>query len=139
MTEQAQGTSPLGIPGSPEAERRRWWHKLSRTISDLDAEELRLRAQMMGATPVADCALGQRSTVAGVLRAVTLRPREGVPAVLAELYDGSGSVLLIWLGRRRIVGIDPGRVVAADGRINARGDLRVMFNPRYRLLRGSDD
>mgnify|MGYP006189315163 CR=1 FL=1 len=34
-------------------------------------------------------------------------PSSHVPAVEAELYDGSGQVRLVWLGRRQILGITP--------------------------------
>ena len=50
-----------------------------------------------------------------------------------ELYDGTGAVTLIWLGRRRIAGIEPGRAMRVEGRIGVHDDVRVMFNPRYDL------
>jgi hypothetical protein len=65
---------------------------------------------------------------------VTLQPRAGVPALEAELYDGSGVLTLIWLGRRRIGGIDCGRKLTATGRIATMEGRRVMFNPQYELL-----
>ena len=36
-------------------------------------------------------------------------PRGGAPALEAELYDGSDVIDLVWLGRRQIAGIEPGR------------------------------
>ena len=71
--------------------------------------------------------------VQGSLRTVTLRPRGGVPALEAELYDGTGLLTLVWLGRRRIAGIEPGRQIKVVGRIGVPQDARVMFNPRYEL------
>ena len=59
------------------------------------------------------CRDREQVRVAGTLRTVTLRPRAGVPALVAELYDGSGSISLVWLGRRQIPGIEPGRAVIA--------------------------
>jgi hypothetical protein len=56
-----------------------------------------------------------------------------VPALEAELWDGSGLITLVWLGRRRIAGIEPGRSVKVTGRVGAQDKLRVMFNPRYEL------
>ena len=56
----------------------------------------------------------------GTLRTVTLRPRGGVPALEAELYDGSGTIVLVWLGRRRITGIEPGRSIQVIGRLGSR-------------------
>jgi hypothetical protein len=64
---------------------------------------------------------------------VTLRPRGGVPALEAELYDGSGLITLVWLGRRRIAGIEPGRAVKVVGRVGIHERRRIMFNPKYEL------
>ena len=46
--------------------------------------------------------------LSGTLRTVTLRPRGGVPALEAELDDGTGVIIVVWLGRRRIAGIGAG-------------------------------
>lgn len=73
-------------------------------------------------------------TLRGTLRTVTLRPRGGVPALEAELYDGSGAITVIWLGRRRIAGIGPGRSIQVSGRIGVHDHQRVMYNPRYELI-----
>lgn len=70
----------------------------------------------------------------GTLRTVTLRPRGGVPALEAELYDGTGTLTLVWLGRRRIAGIGPGRAIEVSGRIGSHDGDRVIYNPRYELL-----
>ncbi len=56
-----------------------------------------------------------------------------MPALEAELFDGSGVVLLVWLGRRRITGISPGRSIAVEGRIGVHDGHRVLYNPRYEL------
>ena len=60
-------------------------------------------------------------------------PRAGVPALVAELYDGTGSMALIWLGRRQIPGIEPGRSLIGYGRVTRDGEQPVIFNPRYEL------
>ena len=65
---------------------------------------------------------------------ITVRPRGGVPALEAELYDGSGVILVVWLGRRRIAGIDPGRSMQVRGRIGVHDGQRTIYNPRYELM-----
>ena len=65
---------------------------------------------------------------------MTLRPRGGVPALEAELFDGSDALTVVWLGRRRITGIAPGRALRIEGRIGVQDKTRIMFNPRYELL-----
>ncbi len=70
----------------------------------------------------------------GTLRTVTLRPRGGVPALEAELADGTGSIILVWLGRRRIIGVGAGAAMRVQGRIGLHDGARTMYNPRYELI-----
>lgn len=112
---------------------RRALHRLAAHPGQLDAEQLRHHATTLGAEPVRACSDRDRVCVAGTLRAVTLRPVGGVPTVEAELWDGTGSISLVWLGRRRIGGIGPGRVLVARGRLGSVDGRRVMYNPVYEL------
>ncbi|GAB3258198.1 OB-fold nucleic acid binding domain-containing protein [Alteromonas gracilis] len=98
-----------------------------------EARDLRRDSEEAGLVPIADAPDRELVTVQGTLRTVTLRPRGGTPALEADLYDGSEVLTLIWLGRRRITGIAPGRKVEVTGRIGRVGDNRVLYNPRYRL------
>jgi hypothetical protein len=108
-------------------------HKLTAETQELDAGDLQKQVEQAGATKVTECGERVPVTVYGVIRAVTIRPRAGVPALEAELYDGSGTVTLVWLGRRTITGLDAGRRVRATGRITTDG-RRLMYNPRYDLV-----
>jgi hypothetical protein len=116
--------------------------KLRRTISnwanpsDQDAHHLRQEyaASTNATCSIADAPDRQRVKLNGSLRTVTLRPRAGIPALEAELNDGSGVITVVWLGRRRIAGIDPGRAISVEGRIGAHDGMRVMYNPRYELM-----
>ncbi len=80
-------------------------------------------------------AQGERCSVDvhGVLRSVTLEPVGGAPALRAELYDGSEALTLVFLGRRQIAGIEPGRRLTAHGRVGRRDGQRIIYNPRYEL------
>lgn len=122
---------------TPAPARRGWLGRVVRrlTVDDdaLDAEDLLDDVEQRGAKPVATCAQGQPVTVTGRLRSVVYTPRDTVPTVNAELYDGSGSVHLLWLGRSRIAGIEPGRALIARGRVAEQDGLKVIFNPWYEL------
>jgi hypothetical protein len=98
-----------------------------------DARELRQDTRKAGLLCIADAPLREKVVVQGTLKTVTLRPRGGVPALEAELYDGTGSINVIWLGRRRITGISPGRGIRVEGRIGLQDGEAIMFNPRYSL------
>ncbi len=100
---------------------------------EADNAELRSESSAAGATAVDKCSIGKPVCVAGTLRAVVLRPLAGVPTLEAELYDGTGTVTLVWLGRRRIRGIDPGRTLVARGRLTRRSGQPTLFNPEYEL------
>lgn len=101
---------------------------------DRHARELRETFAESGVDTIAEAPDRERVRLRGTLRTVTLRPRGGVPALEAELYDGSGVITVVWLGRRRISGISPGRAIQVEGRIGAGEGARVMYNPRYELI-----
>ena len=71
--------------------------------------------------------------VAGTLRTVTLRPRGPSLTMEADLWDGTGSVTLVWLGRRDIAGIRPGRRIVVRGRVARIKGERTIYNPVYEL------
>jgi hypothetical protein len=98
-----------------------------------EARELRKDTRKAGLVAINDAPDRERVVVQGTLKTVTLRPRGGVPALEAELYDGSGAISVVWLGRRRIGGITPGRAIRVEGRIGVQDQQRVMYNPRYSL------
>ncbi len=109
-------------------------HRLSSSDETLEAEDLLESSGRLGGTPVQDLPDRHSACVCGTLRSVTLRPRAGVPALVAELYDGSGTLYVVWLGRRHIAGIDAGRRIRVRGRVAQRDGRPVMFNPWYDLL-----
>lgn len=112
---------------------RRAMQRFGSSQTDLEARELQQDVQTTGCARIADAVDRQRVELTGTLKTVTLRPRSGTPALEAELYDGSGTVLLVWLGRRRIVGVEPGAALTVNGRVGQQGPNRVIFNPRYEL------
>jgi amino acid transporter len=71
--------------------------------------------------------------LAGTLREVTLRPRGTSLTMEADLWDGTGRVKLVWLGRRDIPGIEPGRRIVVRGRLATVKGERAIFNPSYDL------
>jgi len=83
--------------------------------------------------PMGDIAAGQSVAVTGRLKTVTFTPCTNLPLLEAVLYDGSDMITLVWLGRRRIAGIEPGRVLTARGRVAIREERKVIYNPHYTL------
>lgn len=122
-----------GEVGNEPGRLKRALQRFTADEEDVDSAELRSETSSIGATAVNLCSVGSPVCVAGTLRAVVLRPLAGVPTLEAELYDGTGTVTLVWLGRRRIRGIDPGRTLVARGRLTRRDGQATLFNPAYEL------
>ena len=104
----------------------------------LHAADLQADCRDQGATPIADTVAHDYVDVAGTLRTVTLRPRGTSLTMEADLWDGTGSVTLIWLGRRDIPGIRPGRRITVHGRVAQVKDERTIYNPSYQLQPGPE-
>lgn len=121
--------------GGTEGRFRRLMRRLTTEASELDADDLSRAVERSDAFRTCDCQLGQEVTVLGRLRSVELCPREAVATLEAELYDGTDDITLVWLGRRRIPGIEPGRTLRASGRVAVREGRKVLYNPYYELQR----
>ncbi len=109
-------------------------HRLTASASRLDADELKSRVEDMECVHVEHLERGKPAKVVGRLRSVRYMPNETVPTLEAELFDGSETLMLVWLGRRRISGIEPGRRIVARGRVGLYDGKPAIYNPWYELL-----
>lgn len=112
------------------------WHRWTRSQEQAEADELQRRVHNttdVGVDTISRCTPGSNVTVTGVVRSVTLRPRTTTPALEIELYDGSGTISVIWLGRRRIPGIEAGRSMVVRGRLTCNTEKPTIYNPLYKL------
>lgn len=112
----------------------RWIRRLTSDEGELEANSLSVEAAASGARPASDCCAGEKVEILGKLRTVELQPCDSLAALVAELYDGTDAVDLVWLGRRSIPGIEAGRLIRVTGRIAIRGGHKAMYNPSYRLM-----
>ena len=112
-------------------------HRLTASTHQLDAVELQSEVERMSCTKLADVRTGQVVVTGGRLRAVVYTPSENVPTLEAELFDGAGSIVLVWLGRRRIAGLEPGRRIIARGRVGEHQGRPAIYNPWYELQCGT--
>ncbi|MCL2780694.1 MAG: OB-fold nucleic acid binding domain-containing protein [Actinomycetia bacterium] len=122
------------MPARPLSRLRR----LTADVHALDADELRGDVRRQEATPINEARRGARVTVTGRIRSVVYTPRETVPTFSAELFDGSAAIDLVWVGRRRVPGVEPGRSVFVHGRVGVHEDRLAIYNPRYELRDAGD-
>lgn len=129
----ASTTPPAEEPGRPH-----WWQRVADRIAPsattIEAGELRTKFTTLDTTEISRCPLAVPVRVGGTVRSLVLRSRGQVPALEVELYDGSESLTVVFLGRRAIRGITPGRGLIVTGRVTRRSSDYVMYNPMYELL-----
>ena len=66
-------------------------------------------------------------------------PPEAATANLeCTLVDGTGAILLVFQGRRRIPGIQQGARLVAQGMVGAWEGRLAILNPDYELIAGPD-
>jgi amino acid transporter len=126
------------VPAAGPADSMPPLQRLTAGTEALHAADLQAECREEGATPIADTATHDYVDVAGTLRTVTLRPRGTSLTMEADLWDGTGSVTLVWLGRRDIPGIRPGRHIEVHGRLAQIKDERTIYNPSYELRPGPE-
>ena len=89
-----------------------------------------------GAQRAIDCQRGQEVTMVGTLRSVEANAKGCAGGVKAELFDGTDAVSLVWLGQRRIAGIEPGRTLRVHGRLGKlENGAKAIYNPHYEIQR----
>jgi amino acid transporter len=124
-----------GAGSGPRLRKLPVLRRLTAAKDDLHAHELQAEMEVSHprVTPISEVVDREVAEVAGTLRTVTLRPRGASLTMEADLYDGSGNITLVWLGRRDIPGIKPGRKIEVRGRVSRiRGELTI-YNPDYEL------
>lgn len=107
--------------------------KRAKAVEAVEAAEMHAKGDAPSVEKIASCAPGEKVTVEGVLRSVSLVPRSHAPVVEAELDDGTGIITVAWLGRRTIHGIDAGRRIVVCGRLTCNTEKPTIYNPRYEL------
>jgi hypothetical protein len=67
-----------------------------------------------------------------------VQPWGGNPALECSLVDSSGSITLVFFGRRAIPGIRLGTVLTAEGVAGSHHGMRAILNPIYTIVTTPD-
>lgn len=108
---------------------------LSKSAAQHEADEIRALSRQEGVTSVDTLRPRDLATVRGTIHSVEVPPASSVPAVVVEVFDGTGSVDLVFLGRRAVPGLVTGALLQASGRVGLgpRRRLRI-YNPAYEIV-----
>src|SRR4051812_32774721 len=108
--------------------------RLTKPVEEIDREQLTAFCDARHLAAMDDIAPRKRVKVGGEVRSVRIVPRAGAPALEVTVSDGRGSIVAVFLGRRKIAGMSPGRKVAFEGVAARNGKRYLVFNPIYELL-----
>ncbi|HEU5271760.1 MAG TPA: amino acid permease [Jatrophihabitans sp.] len=86
-----------------------------------------------GITPIAGVKWKQRVTIEGRIKIVQVGTAAG-KSLEAQVFDDTGGIRLLFFGRTRIPGIDPGALVRVTGTVGEYKGHLALANPRYELL-----
>jgi hypothetical protein len=87
-----------------------------------------------GQSPIEVAQHRRRVTIAGRVHAVRVQPRAGVATLECTIIDGTGSMTVVFLGRRDYPGLHTGRRVVVEGIVGEHHGRLAMLNPRLELL-----
>lgn len=108
--------------------------RLTKPVEELDRQDLATWCDREQTCSIADAETRRPVRLAGEVRSVRIVPRAGADALEATVYDGRASVTAVFLGRRKISGITPGRRIVIEGVMTIDNRQRVMYNPIYTLV-----
>ncbi len=95
-------------------------------------------ARSQGTVPIDQAGWRQRVRVAGRVKSVRVQPRAGSANLECVLADDTGRLLLVFQGRRRIPGIQPGARLVAEGMVGDWAHRQAILNPDYELVAGPE-
>ena len=113
---------------------RKAMERLRTPVDELDRKALREYCDRLGVTPMDKISPRTPISVAGEIRTVRIVPRAGAPALEVTVSDGRGAVVAVFLGRRKLAGMSPGRRVFLNGFVGVDGRRLLIYNPEYELL-----
>ncbi len=126
---------PIDAGGRSGSGARKDGGRKPTAVSQAD-DELARRAG--AAQPISSVTSRQRVRVAGRVKSVRVQPRAGTSNLECVLDDGTGGLLLVFQGRPKISGIEPGARLVAEGMVGAWGRRPAMLNPYFELVSGAD-
>jgi RecG-like helicase len=109
---------------------RRFLDKLTESDEARLAEEVREWAETVpGTVRIAHAPMRRRVKIAGVIRRLTVFPMEDNESLEALVSDGTGEIVVQFMGRRAIGGLGLGTRVIVEGVLGEQRGTPRMINP----------
>ena len=93
-----------------------------------------LARRATGTTPINEVKFRVRARVAGRIRSLRVQTAKGTTNLECEITDDTGKLLLVFQGRPRIPGIEPGARLIVEGMVGSWSRRLAILNPDYELV-----
>jgi hypothetical protein len=120
---------PFRVRGAPARRTPNLRHPrlAEKPTADLDAPA--------GSVPISPIIPRQRAKVAGRVRSTQVQPRSGIPTLELTIIANAGDrLVVVFFGRRRIAGVQPGARVSVEGMVGSRSGRLSVLNPAYEIV-----
>ena len=110
---------------------RRFLDRLAESDGTRLAADIRTWAEKVpGTVRIGDAPPRDRVKIAGVIKRITVFPMQGQESLEALVSDGTGEIIVVFMGRRGIGGLTLGTRVVVEGVIGVQHGTARMINPR---------
>jgi amino acid transporter len=93
-----------------------------------------LERRAIGTVPISSVTFRKRVRVAGRIRSLRVQTAKGTTNLECVITDDSGYLLLVFQGRPKIPGIEPGARLIVEGMVGSWSRRLAILNPDYELV-----
>ena len=122
----------LGIDATATRPPRRRTVAPAAKLTAVDVEPAQPLAD--GLVPIAGLRHRQRARVGGRVHSVRVQAWGSTPSLEMTLRDDTGSITVVFLGRRHIAGVEPGVRMIVGGTVGEHSGRLAILNPRYDFI-----
>lgn len=93
-----------------------------------------LARRATGTVPINQVSFRERVRIAGRIRSLRVQTAKGTTNLECEITDDTGNLLLVFQGRPKIPGIEPGARLIVEGMVGSWSRRLAILNPDYELV-----
>jgi amino acid transporter len=93
-----------------------------------------LARRAAGSVPINEVKFRERVRIAGRIRSLRVQTAKGTTNLECEITDDTGNLLLVFQGRPKIPGIEPGARLIVEGMVGSWSRRLAILNPDYELV-----
>jgi OB-fold nucleic acid binding domain len=135
---RGRGRTPAAVPVADAGRSSRATERAAEREAARQAfENAAFGDRRRGTIPISEVQWRQRVRVAGKVKSVRVQPRAGTANLECVLADDTGRLTLVFQGRRRIPGIEPGARLVVEGMVGDWAHRQAILNPDYELIADS--